>query len=276
MQRILVVGCPRSGTTLIQTLLGAHEAILTFTESHFFDHFFSRRYRFLYRVQVGLPDRAASFLRENGFPEIALRRPIVPGLKTFAAAARHAATCIDLFDDLATALGKSAWLEKTPWNFRYLPLLQRAVPDIKVVHIVRAPLANIVSLQRASKAWNYEVDGATAASVWMHAARISIAAAGLPNHVLVLYEDIVNDPDTVTRALLRRLGFDEEGFDVAAYSTIAERVTTPRETWKARNVGEIRAAVSEEEAASLLPPALGQALVDSNLYEQIRRLAAAA
>jgi hypothetical protein len=276
MQRILVVGCPRSGTTLLQTLLGAHEEILTFTESHFFDQHFTSRHRYLYRVHPSLGRRIRSFLLENNFDSVPLRRPIAPGLKTVWGAAREAAICTGLFDDLAVAGGKTAWLEKTPWNFRYLPLLRRAVPDVKVVHIVRSPLANVASLQRASQAWNVEVDGPTAATVWMQAARVSIADAGRRNHLLVLYEDLVRDPEAVTRSLLRRLGFDDAGFDANGYSRIAERVITPAETWKAENRREIRPASGEEEAASLLPPDLGRTLRDSRLYEEVRRLAIAA
>ncbi|MGL4503377.1 MAG: sulfotransferase family protein, partial [Planktothrix sp.] len=34
--RIFLVGCPRSGTTLLQSLLAAHPQIASFPESHFF------------------------------------------------------------------------------------------------------------------------------------------------------------------------------------------------------------------------------------------------
>jgi hypothetical protein len=274
MQRILVVGCPRSGTTLLQTLLGAHESILTFTESHFFDHYFSRRYRFLYGVHPALSERIPEFLQENGFADIPLRRPFDPGIKTPRGAANEAAICMALFDDLAAATGKTAWLEKTPWNFRYISLLSRAVPDAKVVHIVRPPLANVVSLKKASEAWNWEVEWRDVAAVWVQAAYAAIAAAGHPNQILVLYEDLVRDPDAVTRRLLRRLGLDERGFDAAGYAAVANRVITAGEYWKARNREEIRATASEEEAAALVPPDIGVALVASRLYDKARRLAA--
>jgi sulfotransferase family protein len=274
MQRILVVGCPRSGTTLLQTLLGAHENILTFTESHFFDHYFSRRYRFLYGVHPALSKRIPEFLRENGFGDVPLRRPLDPGIKTLRGAANEAAICTALFDDLAAAAGKTAWLEKTPWNFRYISLLSRAVPDAKVVHIVRPPLANVVSLKKVSEAWNWDVEWRDIAAVWVQAAYAAIAAAGHPNQILVLYEDLVRDPDAVTRRLLRRLGFDERGFDAAGYAAVANRVITAGEYWKARNREEIRPTASEEEAAALVPPDIGVALVASRLYDKARRLAA--
>ena len=35
-KRIFIVGCPRSGTTLLQSLLAAHPLICSFPETHFF------------------------------------------------------------------------------------------------------------------------------------------------------------------------------------------------------------------------------------------------
>ena len=39
--RIFLVGVPRSGTTLLQALLAAHEQVTSFTESHFFSQHFT-------------------------------------------------------------------------------------------------------------------------------------------------------------------------------------------------------------------------------------------
>ena len=42
--RILVVGVPRSGTTLVQSLLAAHSQVASWTESHLFArHFLAPR-----------------------------------------------------------------------------------------------------------------------------------------------------------------------------------------------------------------------------------------
>ena len=40
-RRIFIVGVPRSGTTLVQSLLASHTAMTSFTESHFFRKNFS-------------------------------------------------------------------------------------------------------------------------------------------------------------------------------------------------------------------------------------------
>jgi hypothetical protein len=38
MKRILVVGCPRSGTTLVQQLLSTHKEVFTFLDTHHFQN----------------------------------------------------------------------------------------------------------------------------------------------------------------------------------------------------------------------------------------------
>ncbi len=40
--RIFVVGAPRSGTTLVQSLIASHSQVTSFTESHFFSRHFER------------------------------------------------------------------------------------------------------------------------------------------------------------------------------------------------------------------------------------------
>ncbi|MEQ8960988.1 MAG: sulfotransferase [Coleofasciculus sp. C2-GNP5-27] len=72
-ERIFLVGCPRSGTTLLQSLLAAHPQIASFPESHFFRHLipeFEPKRRLL-----GLSSRRGKphfqrFMREIGHEEM--------------------------------------------------------------------------------------------------------------------------------------------------------------------------------------------------------------
>ena len=59
--RVFVVGVPRSGTTLLQSLLAAHSRVASFTESHFW----SRHFRALPRLSSAVLTRdPAPRLRE--------------------------------------------------------------------------------------------------------------------------------------------------------------------------------------------------------------------
>ena len=62
--RIFIVGCPRSGTTLLQSLLGANDRIISFTESQFFFFLIPGRskYKFsFFTTQINIPSWRALF-----------------------------------------------------------------------------------------------------------------------------------------------------------------------------------------------------------------------
>ncbi len=66
-RRIFIVGVPRSGTTLVQSLLAAHSAVTSFTESHLFRKHFSRVPLLSLPILTRDPrSRLSEFLAENG------------------------------------------------------------------------------------------------------------------------------------------------------------------------------------------------------------------
>ena len=68
MIRIFIVGYQRSGTTLLQSLLGAHDMLSTFSESHLFKKAFRtwRMYRPLYKRRGPITQKIEEFLQKNG------------------------------------------------------------------------------------------------------------------------------------------------------------------------------------------------------------------
>ena len=155
-----MVGVPRSGTTLVQSLPAANSGTTSFTESHFF----SRHYSFL--PLLGTPvllrdpsPRVRAFLAENGEspPDAAawfagaggraLRVPVLRALFSRAAARRF----VRVLDELASRRGKPVWVEKTPRHLRYGPFLLRLCgPGTHVVHVVRDGLEAVASLRSRS------------------------------------------------------------------------------------------------------------------------------
>ena len=126
-----IVGCPRSGTTLLQRMLDHHPMLAIANDTHFIP-------------RVVDPDGADVALS----PELVDR---VLGYHRFArlgiddAAVRRAASRTRTYAEFVGALyaqygarhGKSLAGEKTPDYVRYLPLIGRLFPWSKVIHIVR-------------------------------------------------------------------------------------------------------------------------------------------
>ncbi len=137
---LFAVGCPRSGTTLLQRMLDAHPLLAVTNDTHF------------------IP-RALENVRQKGRKNsIAKDRPLTPELVT-AVKAYHrfprlglddtavdeAARNANTYSEFITALyreygrmrGKALAGEKTPDYVRHLPLLHSLFPWVKTVHIFR-------------------------------------------------------------------------------------------------------------------------------------------
>jgi hypothetical protein len=146
-----IVGCGRSGTTLVQALLNAHPEIAVPFESYFPVWFARHRDRYErangFALAAFLDDVAAheSFRRWNLDPEWA-RAAITAGAPTTYADAVRAC-----FAAYAQAQGKPRYADKTPIFIANIPLLADLFPEAVFVHLVRD--GRDVALSRRKAAW---------------------------------------------------------------------------------------------------------------------------
>lgn len=201
-RRIFVVGCPRSGTTLVQGLLAAHPDLVTFPETHFFTtiHPLNR-----FRALAGWPSlRAtgamAAWAARAGRPDLAALDPVRPWSRDSAAGFRR------VLDAWADAAGARGWIEKTPAHVYRIGAITRAVPDARFIHVVRDGRETVASLhdvaRRHPAVWRsrYRFFGARGLTVdecvlrWNRAMACTAAVAGNPAHLIVRYEAVVADP----------------------------------------------------------------------------------
>lgn len=123
---VFVIGCYRSGTTLLRYLLDAHDHLTCPPESKFIGALDS----FLQYPQVR---EAFGYL---GFSE----QDVCARLGAFAG---------NLFSDYAARQGKRRWVDKTPNYYRCIPLIDRMFGGkVLYIVIVRHPLDCISSLRK--------------------------------------------------------------------------------------------------------------------------------
>ena len=133
--RVFVVGCARSGTTLLQAMLASHSRVFSFPESHFFCRAVSKRRRHRW---LGFTDRQAAqaVLRELA---VLVGRPdlerMVPGRSPLFRS--YSRAFVDIVDQAAAGQGKDVWVEKTPHHVDFLSMIPRYVPGARFVHILR-------------------------------------------------------------------------------------------------------------------------------------------
>src|SRR4051812_17375571 len=140
---IFVVGLPRSGTTLLQSLIGAHPRIAAPPEL-----FFGRRIVQFRDYWGDLNDDAV--LRRVLEETLSLPNLSESGFeleRVFARASKGSRTYPGVLDavmsDYAERNGKVRWSEKSPMQRSRLIWL--LMPDAQVVHIVRDPRPCVAS-----------------------------------------------------------------------------------------------------------------------------------
>lgn len=205
-----IVGCGRSGTSLLQAMLSSHPDVILPVETKFFSV-----------VAPGLPgamDAAAAWahaqrhwwIREMQLDEArVLDAARASGLEVWPA----------LFLGMLTAFrerhGRARVGEKSPGHVRHVPELARWYPQSRFIHIVRDPRAVCLSflqaefagkhLARHIRAWRNAID--------LH--RREAARMSKDRYAMVRYEDLVRDPEPELRRLcdLLALPFDAAMLD---------------------------------------------------------------
>ena len=178
---IFIVGCHRSGTTLLRLLLDSHPHISCGPETGFLTDF-ARITR----------DPMWPHLRQYGFPKEYWHRKVAELFDSFQS-------------DYACARGKVRWAEKTPNYALHLDYINELFPTCQVLHIIRDGRDVVAShLDR----WGY-ISAVKATRKWpLYIDRTRRVGARLPatRHREVRYEDLVGDTEAVMRKLLDFLG----------------------------------------------------------------------
>lgn len=254
---VFIVGCARSGTTLLQSLLGSHSEIASFPESKFFEHLVwlpearSRRYA-LGLASRQLRSTLESFLDEVGHPEFKRKLPRLPFIKAYVRSFRN------ILAELTQLQGKTIWLEKTPEHLRRLKYIELYMPEAKVIHIVRNGADVVASLydlaQRHPDHW-----GRTFRSLdiciqwWANDIAITHAYLHKPNHTLVRYEQLVDNPTSEIKRLCQFIGVPFEPQMMANYRNNSSQFVRSRETWKASTQQDIQNTNSQKFLSVFTP-----------------------
>jgi hypothetical protein len=266
---IFVVGFQRSGTTLLQSLLGAHPRIAAPPEVHFFFRIYGLRDYWgdlhdddnAKRVVQELVNAPFGMLDGCGFDDQALTRTFLGTDRSYGALLRT------LLDDFAARQGKPRWSEKTPQQRP--ALIWSVVPDAQVVHIVRDPREVVAS---AVRAWPHDTPPwaiAERLGGFTRAAREDGVAAPDDSYLLVHYEDLAMSPESVLGDVCAFLG---EEFDERMTKPAAERATALGQSgpaWQAEAVAAVRPPRRQWDQRLSVPQ---RALVSAAVQDTVTQL----
>lgn len=202
-----VVGCGRSGTTILRLMLNAHPALAVPPESHFLRRAAARP------TSTTPRDLLAAALASDRFADWGLD----PDDIRAAAAERRPASLAEatdlLFSAFAAAQGKTRWGDKTPPYVTCIDGLATMLPDARFIHIVRD--GRDVALSYASVAFGPRDDPVAQAEFWrrrVDAGRASGRKLGPDRYLELAYEELVSESE---RELRRVCAFVSLPFDPA-------------------------------------------------------------
>lgn len=255
---IFVVGCPRSGTTMLQLMLHAHPRIAIPPETRFLLEGYRIRHEFGDLSQVDNRRKLADWIvhrKRSRFIDLDLDADtlfdeIVTGPGTLGSAVGT------VFRAYAARHGKPRWGDKRPAYIDNLDVILRLFPNAQIISIIRDGRDCVASLKEMT--WHRNgVLGAV--SVWARAVdRADDAARTLGPHTYhqLRYEDLVRDPAAELRAICHFLG---EDFDPAmlAPAQIAKVAVPKAKTWHVRTHGDVNTDRVQRWRRSLSPSELG-------------------
>jgi len=249
-RRILVMGCSRSGTTLLQSLLASHSRIHTFPETGVFLKGLGMRGRALPWTLLGLTvgkERKALARLLTSQQQAPGPLPVVPRRRF--SLSRSFSDIVTFFDELAEAHEKDVWVEKTPRHVLHARRIGRAIPGVLCFHMVRKGedvVASIVDrAQRFPEQFPRQADPAYGIRQWNRSMRATQEALREPGHAVVFYESLVEGVEPTLRALCQIAGLEFE----PALLRPADRsaFSTAQEEWKSQVNGLVEAAGSKFE-----------------------------
>jgi hypothetical protein len=177
---IFIVGCQRSGTTLLRLILDSHPHISCGPETRFL-----RSFKAITRDEW---DRMSLY----GFPKQYWHDRVASFFDSFQSEYAH-------------SRGKSRWADKTPLYAVELDYIFELFPDAQVIHVIRDG-RDVVASHRDTFGYWSAVKATVKWKRYIDFARSVGKSCGEGQYCEVRYEDLVRNTEAVLRRLLAFLG----------------------------------------------------------------------
>jgi len=246
---------PRSGTTLVSTLLDAHPDLAILPETHFYTRCRSR---------AGAFDTAQAvwsrLVQQPGFKDAGFTEEERSRLQS-KIESEEVEDGPDVLEAVGSAyaerVGASAWGEKTPDHLPHIDRLLSEFPDAVCLGVVRDPRDVCLSLEGLP--WNRDTLAESAWTWRTYQHRLRDRRSACPERVrTVRYEDVLEAPASVLASVLEWLGAPASPDRIERMLAFYERAGGPsdveREPWKGKVRRPIDAS-NREKWRTQMPPA---------------------
>jgi len=224
---IFIVGCPRSGTTLLRLVIHSHPNIVIPPENRFMWAVYFRRLYFGDLKKEKNRRRLARWIinyRRKRFEDL----KIDPDLwedEAAKASPTIGSVVSTLFRIYARKYHKPRWGDKRPNYIRGLQKLLTIFPTAKIIHIIRDGRSCVASLKKM-KWWKKGSIGAIARWVEvMNKAEKARRTYSVEQYYEIQYEELVKNPEKTLRKLCN---FIDEDFDPLMLNHVEVSHTVPK------------------------------------------------
>jgi hypothetical protein len=234
-QRVFLVGCPRSGTTLLQSMLMSHPRIESFPETKFFARGFGGRRRWVIHetlrgwylwyllIQCLVGNDYMTYEEAFSIPTSWSKTRMVEAFR-------------DTLDRLAADSGKDIWVEKTPRHLQVVEAISDHLPDAKFIHIVRDGRAVSASMYKLAhtnpETWGQYQSLDAVVQRWNQCVHDTHQYASQDRHITVQYKRLVEAPEQELGALAAFLGVSYDPVMIEQFHREAQHVVKSHESWK--------------------------------------------
>lgn len=231
---IFVLGCGRSGTTLLRLMLNSHSRISIPGETWYFPEFHAERAAIAtwpegeWRERLTQRIVASSVFPQLGVSREALRRQLDsltradwPSVIACANAA------------FAREERKPRWGDKTPGYVRCLPVIKELFPDAAILHVIRDGRDVVLSFLQQWFGPNGILEGADYWRADVERGRRDGPRDFGKSYHEVRYEELVADPERVLREVCNVIGETYEP-TMLDYHDTAHRYVIDEQRWHDR------------------------------------------
>jgi hypothetical protein len=206
-----IVGCPRSGTTLLKRMVDAHPQLAVTPETHWVPRF-PRKGLGIDAEGMVRRDLVESLLAYRKFANLRIGRPELDRIAPPGRAVSYADFVSGVFDLYAAHAGKPLAGDKTPGYVQDLPLLHELWPRARFVHLIRDGrdvCLSVLQWSRAGKTTGrfatWAEDPLTTAALWwerfVRLGREAGTALGPRLYLELRYERLVAAPEASSAEL---------------------------------------------------------------------------
>lgn len=246
---VFIVGSPRSGTTLLQSLLMTQNRVISVPETFYFDFFASYK-----AEQVILKSQVKKYVN---FIEHQLGKEFSIQLSKKLNNCNRLKNKRTFFDNIfsifyyiknnKTNHRNQFLLEKTPSHIHFIEDIYDCFVNANIIGIIRHPVHCVSS---SIKHWSEKSSKLRKlreyALNWVEGNEYLIEYNKIDGRLMIVkYENLISESERTIEEICNEIGLSFNSETITDYSNYVDKITTKKEVWKMNNKSQLKKCEKE-------------------------------